>query len=325
MNRVAQRRIDEIIKRELFRVDRLACQEAARRLQPSRVGAVLQSRVRGSSAHHITYKAALVGICHQINWDFLNARLGAQLLPVEEKELISFLTSVDARQVAEWLKGYRKPERIRAPERAMLLRDIGAGLRERGWNGVSDLVTVAKGTIAGIDGFVSQLNIFMAYREDPLRKKSYVLIQELEREGLVSFCDAAEIEPAIDYHIMRLYLRSGRVVPLYPEVASILSDQPRPRPRVVTLLRQAVADALRTTAFYAGLSVPQVNYIEWQIGRAICVRGRPLCVRRSLPIRVDAQVAALIDDRCPYSAFCKAYSDEAWRKLKEPNFVSSLY
>ena len=79
------------------------------------------------------------------------------------------------------------------------------------------------------------------------------------------------IKPAIDYHVMRLYLRTGKVI------FEQLKGLPRPRARLVRLLRSTVAEALRLTANYSKLTIPDVNYIEWQLGRNICINEQPLC------------------------------------------------
>ncbi len=206
-----------------------------------------------------------------------------------------------------------------------MLRAIGTGLSSHFEGDAWALVGRSQDRLDGATGFLAQLDTFEPYRMDPLRKKSSVLIQDLVRERIVHFEDEVSIRPAVDYHIMRLYLRTGRVVPMHSVVVDVLKGKPRPRPRLVRLLREAVAEALQATARYAQLSVADVNYVEWQIGRAICDRRRPACTEPQPQVHIDRDVAALYDTKCPYLGFCHAFRDAEWRKLSEPNFVSRFY
>jgi hypothetical protein len=124
---------------------------------------------------------------------------------------------------------------------------------------------------------------------------------------------------------MRLYLRSGRVVPRYNAVGDALMGKPRPRPRLVKLLREAVGEALRATARFSGLTVADVNYVEWQLGRSVCDHIKPACLKRRIAPGLDNDIGCLFDRFCPYMNFCKACADEEWRKLKEPQFKSTFY
>ena len=91
---------------------------------------------------------------------------------------------------------------------------------------------------------MARLDRFQAFRDDPLRKKSNVLVHEIVRDRIANFDNSTQIAPAIDYHIMRLYLRSGRVLPLHRETLDLLKKNSAPRPRLVKLLREAVSEAV---------------------------------------------------------------------------------
>lgn len=318
----AAKRLSAILAGPGFKVDRLACAAAASVISGYRASVGSTPWGNLSKRAQLVFKLALVSICHQFNWDFLQQRLAAHFLRPDEDEMIQRLVRVRADELEIWLSGYHKPQRIQASSRAAILRALGKELTQ---TNVQLLVESSQGRIEGPTGFIAQLDNFEQYRIDPLRKKSYVLVQELIREGIVSFEDEHSLRPAVDYHIMRLYLRSGRVVPLYDEVANALRAKVQPRARLVRLLREAVGEALQTTASHARLSVAAVNYIEWQLGRSVCVAATPVCLQNRLPSGLDLEVAKLFRGSCPYIGFCHAYKDENWRKLKEPNFVSTFY
>jgi hypothetical protein len=255
-----------------------------------------------------------------MNWDFLSERL-SPLFDAKGRDA-RVLSTTTAREVDAWLAGYHRPERIKPKERAALLRDVGATIvREFKGNAVS-LLKGAGRRLHGHDGFMERLDRFQAFREDPLRKKSSVLVHEIVRDGIANFEDSSQIAPAIDYHIMRLYLRSGRVVPLHPETLDLLKKDSAPRPRLVKLLREVVSEAVSLTAFYAAMSIPEVNSLEWQIGRDVCDRGRPNCSGGNFSI---AARFGLASDGCPYAGFCRAFADKEWRMLREPDLKKSFY
>lgn len=318
------RRLASVLDRPIFRVDQLACAAAAETIRAYH--ASLDTMPWGTlpPANQLVFKLAFVAICHQFNWDFLQDRLAKHILAEDQQHMIRRISATRSDELQEWLAGYDKPERIQATRRAAMLRDVGKELLACGGDALA-LVALAGNRIDGLTGFVNQLNRFEAYRLDPLHKKSYVLIQDLVREGIVRFEDEDSLRPAIDYHIMRLYLRSGRVVPLHDVVADELRGKPRPRPRLVHLLREAVGEALQVTASYARLSIPEMNYVEWQLGRSVCERDTPACLKTERPAGLDADIARIFVGNCPYIGFCQACRDPERRKLQEPRFVSTFY
>jgi hypothetical protein len=255
-----------------------------------------------------------------MNWDFLSERL-SPLFDAKGRDA-RVLSTTTAREVNAWLAGYHRPERIKPKERAALLRDVGATIVREFEGKTENLLKGSGRRLHGLDGFMERLDCFQAFREDPLRKKSNVLVHEIVRDGIANFDDASQIAPAIDYHIMRLYLRSGRVVPIHPETLDLLKKDSAPRPRLVKLLREVVSEAVSLTAFYAAMSIPEVNSLEWQIGRDVCDRIRPNCSGGNVSI---AARFGLTSDDCPYVGFCRAFADKEWRQLREPDLKKSFY
>ncbi|MCF4123880.1 hypothetical protein [Methylobacterium sp. SyP6R] len=310
--------LDKALNGSAFGVDPVSCVAAARILVGIRA-AHQNFELRRDYQTEILFRLSLGAICHQINWDFISKHLG--LAFDEEGISAAYLANVTARDISRWFGTYHRPERLRAQERASLLRDLGTSLL-RIWNGdIAKMLDDTEFNIQGSRGFLAQLDKFEAFREDPLRKKSNVIVHDLVRDKLVPFKDENSISPAIDYHIMRMYLRNGRVYPLHHETMLLLKGDSTPRPRLVKLLRQAVSEALSLTAFYAGMSIPQVNGLEWEIGREKCDRISPQC-----------QIVGQLDEGqfinksiCIYSEFCRAYSDPNFLSLREPDLKKSFY
>jgi hypothetical protein len=129
-------------------------------------------------------------------------------------------------------------------------------------------------------------------------------------------------EPAIDYHIIRLYLRRGDIFPTSKSGLAFLNTQVMRRSSTVTALRQVVSEALKWSAQLAGLPVRVVNSIEWWIGRSVCLRDAPDC---TLVGHLGAWLKR--DQRhCPFQSTCFAFNhDSRLLTVREPSYSGSFY
>lgn len=319
-------RLDQALRAQPFRVDRTACFQAASTIRAYDASFVAVPWHHFSTGIQLLFKLLFISICHQINWDFLQNRLAERLLVHDEGNLLERCLQMTPSRMSNMIGDYPQAYRVRAPERASLIKDVAATLLTKFGGKAMRLYERSSGRIVGEGGFLSELDSFRAYQEDPLRKKSNILVQEVVREGILVFQDSDKVAPAIDYHIMRLYLRSGRVVPKERVVFQHLtSGSSQTRLRFVNLLREATVEALRDTAFYAGLTIPTVNYVEWQIGRSRCHRDEPNCSQAWPAGETDVDVARLSPMSCPYSGFCLAFLDPKWRQLQEPTIRKAFY
>jgi len=320
-------RLDEALRKQPFEVVKTACFQSAEMIRAFRASSLDLPWARLETGTQLLFKLLFISICHKINWDFLQRRLSERFLGEGEDRLLERALRMTPARMTELIGDYPRKERIRGAERAALMKDVASTLV--GLFGGDAMVLYARSNrkIGGQAGFLEQIDAFRAYREDPLRKKSNVLVQELVREGIVEFLDVSDVAPAIDYHIMRLYLRSGRVLPTAAAVFEHLrvAERSETRLRLDKLLREATAEALRYTAFYAGLTVPVVNYIEWQIGRARCHDQRPNCLGECTLSEADADVIRLSPSACPYAGFCPALVDPQWGELREPILQKAYY
>jgi hypothetical protein len=92
--------------------------------------------------------------------------------------------------------------------------------------------------------------------------------------------------------------------------------------RSVTALRLAVERAMTYTSAGAGLSLPDLNEIEWQIGRSFCQREGALCFgppRDDKP--VDSALLKVADGACPFIGVCRGSSDPKTAALVEPRLA----
>lgn len=315
--------IDRALSGNPFQIDQFRCREAAEKVRSFRAQPHVEPWSRLPVISQLVFKSLFVSICHQFNWDFLQHAMAGWLLPDPDRRL-SEIALARPSDIDRLLSAYPKPERIRSQQRARILRMTAYELEQLHSAGrLEGLLTEPR--LQGVGGFYDVMRSISAFSEDELEKKLRVLAHDLFREGIILFEDPQNLRPAVEYHILRLYIRSGRV---YPTDESVREHLRRPgawsRGRLVKLLRRAVEEAMDTTAFYAGLDVATLNYIEWQIGRAVCTAENPNCV--SPPDEeLATDVVVLSPTRCAYSEFCRSYNEPQYGWYHEPHFQKAIY
>lgn len=270
----------------------------------------------------IVFKLFFVAICHQINWDFLQRRMFERFFHEEFTDMLGRAKGASAKFVSDMLEGYHRPERIRAAERARYLRSTAEAIDRQFGN--DPFILVAEGRVFGDKGLLEVIRVVPAFGEDPLSKKANAFAQELARERIVEFSDDGRIPPAIDYHLIRLYLRTGRVIASDRAVFRALRTGSTHRMRLVNLLRESVAQALQDTASFARIPVHELNYLEWQIGRNRCERDFTICDGPWPSELLDSSIIA-ISNCCPLRDSCIAYQSPGWKEILEPELKKAFY
>jgi hypothetical protein len=158
------------------------------------------------------------------------------------------LRDVDAERVAELfrIEGETVAD---AERRAKLLRDLARGLERDHGGQARALLEATGGSLVGDGGLLALLARYVAY-SDPLGKKSFLFAKICERRGWLHVRDPERWEVCADNVLMRLALRSGLV-------------QPGPLDQV----RAATRTAFKEVAEHAGVSVPVLDDLLWELGR----------------------------------------------------------
>jgi len=322
--------LDRDLDGDPFRVDLFRCHDAALALAPYLGAHVIEPWTYLPKLDQFVFKTLFISICHQMNWDVLQSAMAKWLLPAASGRLEE-VAGMTARQMSSLLQDYPKQERVRALERSRMLRETADGLANLLADGGPLSSLLEAPVLAGASGFYETIARIPAFTGDPFDKKARVLAHDLHREGIVTFSDPENLKPAVEYHLIRLYLRSGRVVPASDAVRDELLGERRPaRPRLVKLLRGAVDTAMRQTALYSGIDVATLNYVEWQIGRSICVEElgpelAPYHCRAPAPAEMPDDVRALAPCRCPFAGFCSSLNEPEYGWFREPQFQKAIY
>jgi hypothetical protein len=315
--------IDRALSGNPFSIDQFRCRDSANRLRNFQP----RHRVERWSAlpplSQFVFKSLFISICHQFNWDFMQNAMAMWLLPDPERRLDQ-VAATRSSELARLLSTYPKQERIHSHQRAKMLRRTAQELNALLKSGQLDAL-IAEPRLEGADGFYELMRSVSAFAEDELEKKVRVLAHDLFREGILEFKDPVNLRPAIEYHILRLYVRSGRVYPTDESVREqLLNPGTESRTRLVKLMRRTVEEAMNLTAFYATLDVATLNYIEWQIGRGICTPEFPRCTHLQLDNLPD-EIIELSPCRCAFSDFCRAYTEPQYGWYHEPHFQRVIY
>jgi len=322
--------LDRELDGDPFRVDLFRCHDAALALAPHIAAHSAEPWSDLPKIDQLVFKALFISICHQMNWDVLQTAMAEWLLP-DARARLAELASTPPRVISGLLRNYPKQERVRAVERSRMLRETAEGLTGLLIPGGQLSELLKNPRLQGPAGFYETISILPAYMGDPFDKKARVLAHDLHREGIVTFSDPENLKPAVEYHLIRLYLRSGRVVPASDSVREELLGSSRPaRPRLVKLLRGAVDLAMRQTALYSNIDVATLNHVEWQIGRSICVEelGPELTAyhcEAPAPVDMPDDVRALARCRCPFTSFCSSLNDPGYGWYREPQFQKAIY
>jgi hypothetical protein len=315
--------IDRALSGNPFSIDRFRCFEAASRLKDFRPSAHVEAWSELPTMSQFMFKSLFVSICQQFNWDFLQNALAGWLLPDPEHHLLE-IAMTRSSEIESLLSSYPKPERIRGKQRAKMIRTTAQELQLLLERGIIDTL-IRKPRLEGEGGFYNVMRSVSAFAEDDLEKKVRVLAHDLHREKILVFEDPQNLRPAVEYHILRLYIRSGRVYPTDEAVREELrGSKISSRNRLVKLLRQTVEEAMNLTAFYANSDVATLNYVEWQIGRAVCVPEFPHCANPPLD-ELPANVGALSPAKCVFVDFCRSYTEPQYGWYQEPHFQKAIY
>jgi hypothetical protein len=258
-------------------------------------------------------------ICHQINWDFLRNVVYNKTITSMNWLSPNYLATISTSEVYEMLSSYSKPERIRKDERTRILRNLGEWLGN--YNSADQVFLNQAGLL--LEQHIVRDNLLKCdvFSSDPGEKKMQLLFQKLslfdKLAGLSNYC-----RPAIDYHLVRVYLRRGLLIAKNKYAMDFMENFDIERKEsTMAAIRKLCSNLLLEICEYTQLNTNIVNQIEWQIGRSVCTQGVPDCFLLSQ----DAQWLKMSFNTCPFFNTCAARSNEKYLNLNEPTYKGKSY
>jgi len=189
------------------------------------------------------------------------------------------------------------------------------------------------GWLAGEGGLLDLLSQFAAY-SDPLHKKSVLLAGMLHEIDVWPLCDPENLKVAMDYHAMRVALRSGMVEVQDAHLARDLRERNPVSDAVNQAVRTAVSAACDVMVQESGMSVFAFDKWIWHLGRSCCFydhdpicgpgRAAEPCFKRDTCTFIRATTYSC-PNVCLLDGVCKGSRDPAYRSYWETNVYTAHY
>ena len=260
-------------------------------------------------------------ICHQINWDFLREVLRNYTACNKEWLSPQNLATVEADMVEEMLGQYHRRENVKADERARMLRLLGLWVGN--YNNIKDVFLEEDGELKPLQTIRDSMLKCPVFSSDPEEKKLNLLFQKLDVIPALSGI-GCYAKPAIDYHLLRLYLRRGLLYARTKYAYEFISNPEIERKeQTVAGIREHASALLSQISLYTGLTVSDVNLIEWNVARSICDREHPDCELCG----EEAQWLRRVFNKCPFHKTCASVNQpcNGTQFIKEPSYIGTSY
>lgn len=154
--------------------------------------------------------------------------------------------------------------------RAMLLQDAAKKLLEYYHGDVRNLFEVSEGYLLREDkrGILQLLESFKAY-EDPLQKKSFLLVKILRRQNLLNVKDIQNLRFPVDNVLMTIALQSGLLRINQRDLENKLMDGQLLSDHEAVQLRKATQKAFEVVSRGSGLGPDILDDLLWTYGREV--------------------------------------------------------
>ena len=246
-------------------------------------------------------------ICNNMNWDFLCKTAIPQLYTITKGFNYLYISKMNENEFENVFIDYPKKHKIEASSRLKMLRELSKNVCMNSCD-IFNIILQCQ-TVNGINGLSNTINSLPVFKDDPLHKKGNLLIQILLREGIVNVEDEYNVEPSIDYHVIRFFLRNG-FISLDNTMANRLSSGDSFTVEEITELRTVISNCMKHIYESAKISIAKLGFIAWSVGRDYCRNEYISCEHKKT---------------CPMIRSCKGYKDLYYRKLKEPESNVNYY
>jgi len=200
--------------------------------------------------------------------------------------------------------------------RTMLLRDLGLKLTKLYHGRVMKLISESRMRLRSLrGGLIDRLKTFRAY-EDPVEKKSFLLVKFLERRGIFKPADRENLHVPVDNHLVRIAFRLG-IVKLDREILKKVLNGEDFSLEEDIMIRLTVRKAYKLISMRIGISPLILDDFLWSFGRTCCTKPLPRC------LNCDKTVLGF--NRCPFLEVCDAYLNKIDKSITEHRFIRTWY
>lgn len=216
----------------------------------------------------------------------------------------------------------------RSLERAEILKDTAHKLARNYKGEVSYLLDKSKGLLSRGDskGLIQMMQKFKGY-SDPHFKKGFVFLKFVTKLGFFEPIDKENLYVPMDYHVLRVALRSGIIEIVDEPLKMKLMNKIPASVEDDFQLRHAAMNALKVTERTSDFDAFDLDDIFWNIGRSHChYSHEPLC--NSCP-GIQCTFELLLNYKCQgeclLDGVCKGSLKEDYKKLLEPSLKTTFY
>jgi len=216
----------------------------------------------------------------------------------------------------------------RASERAEILRDTAQELVLHYEGQVSNLFNNCDGFLIRDDskGLVQLMQRFKGYA-DPHFKKGFVFLKFVTKLGFFEPVDEQNLYVPIDYHVMRVALRTGVIEIIDGNLKHRLTNKIPSKAEDDFQIREAAKNALKTIEETSNFDAFDLDDIFWNIGRSHCHYSHaPMCYTcPGIQCTFESLLNYKCRGECLLRGVCKGSLSEAYRKLQEPSLNTTYY
>ncbi len=262
-------------------------------------------------------------------WDYL---ISASRRALDEFASSEAMARIDADRLRAILSDNFDPAHStvdRVEERLGQLHDVARVLLEQYEGQAMNLYCRAGGRILGEGGIFQRLAAIPAYT-DPLDKKAQLLVGQLDAAGVWPLADPENLKVCMDYHAMRVALRTGIVEITDPGLLIALKQKARVSDAINHTVRRVVSDACDRVIAHSGVSVFEFDKWIWHLGRSCCFYDHePICGPRACHKMDICTYIKAVDYACPgkcsLDGACKGSRDDHYKNFWETNVYTEFY
>jgi hypothetical protein len=262
-------------------------------------------------------------------WDYL---VRATRRVVDEFASAQAIASIDGERLRAILSDDFTPAHSsvdRVEERVGQLHAVAEALLAGYGGQAMNLYHRAGGRIRNAGGMFERLAA-MAPFADPLEKKSQLLVGQLDAAGVWPVADPENLKVCMDYHAMRVALRTGIVEISDPGLRIALKQKALVSDEINYWVRRAVSDACDRVIAWSGVGVFEFDKWIWHLGRSCCFyEHEPICGPRTCHKMDICTYIQAVDYACPgrcsLDGACFGSRNDFYRAFWETNVYTEYY
>jgi len=238
-----------------------------------------------------------------------------------------YLRTMDAKLLNSILYDYASNPVVELDDldrRTEIIRSVCNDLIDQYEGKVLNLLNLCNHKVGGDTGAYFRLSQFNAFK-DPLRKKSTAFLMTVHFSKIWEIVDQCNVEPMIDYHRMRSFLRTGCLKVNHQELANELINRIPVNEEVENEIRNYSSIICKTIVDKFNLSMFEFDLFFWAHSRSCC-RNFPLCVSKKLEHEsFYSYISKGFEGKCELEDWCPGKTNNLIRSFWEPILETENY